>query len=76
MTAQRLHDWWACRAGDDVEQNEPMYLTVDEAAALLRMDRKVLYREIAAGRVRGVKKIGRVIRLRRAALLTDDDDAS
>lgn len=51
---------------------EPEYLTVDEAAELLRVDRKVLYREIVAGRVRGVKRIGRVIRIRRAALLEDD----
>lgn len=55
---------------------QPAFVTVDEAAAMLRVDRKVLYREIEAGRVRGVKRIGRVIRIRTAALLADDGEAA
>jgi excisionase family DNA binding protein len=52
----------------------PEFLTVDEAAALLRVDRKLLYQEIQRGTLRGVKRIGKVIRIRRAALLTEDKD--
>lgn len=54
----------------------PTFITVDEAAELLRIDRKVLYREINEGKVRGVKRIGRVIRIRREALLAADDEAA
>lgn len=50
------------------------YVTVDEAADILRVGRNVLYREIEAGRVRGVKRVGRVIRIRLSALLATDDD--
>jgi excisionase family DNA binding protein len=47
---------------------EPDVLTVDEAAALLRVNRKTLYQAIAEGKVPGVIKIGRVIRISRSAL--------
>ena len=43
-------------------------LTVDEAAALLRVNRKSLYQAISLGKVPGVIKVGRVIRLSRVAL--------
>ncbi len=43
-------------------------LTVDEAAALLRVNRKTLYAAIAAGKVPGTLKIGRSIRISRSAL--------
>ena len=46
-----------------------LILTVDEAAALLRLDRKTLYTAIQKGEVPGVRKFGRSIRIIRAALL-------
>ena len=50
----------------------PDFLTVDEAAAVLRIGRNALYLAIERGEVRGVKRIGKLIRIRRSALLTDD----
>ena len=49
----------------------PMYLTVDEAAVLLRVNRNSLYQAIERGEVAGVKRVGRIIRIRRSALLDD-----
>lgn len=68
----------ARRAGVEVHQenegrgaaaaDEPI-LTVDEAAALLRVNRKTLYEAIRLDQVPGVIRLGRVIRIRRDALL-------
>ena len=44
-------------------------LTVEEAAAFLRVDRKTLYEAIEKKQVPGVVRIGRCIRLHRDALL-------
>jgi excisionase family DNA binding protein len=44
------------------------YLTVDEAAELLRVNRKSLYQAIERGEIHGVVRIGRTLRIRRAAL--------
>lgn len=44
-------------------------LTVDEAAPLLRVNRKTLYAAIGAGQIPGVLRVGKTIRLSRAALL-------
>jgi excisionase family DNA binding protein len=44
------------------------FLSVGEAAALLRVDRKTIHREIAAGRLSHIR-LGRVIRIARAVLL-------
>lgn len=43
-------------------------LTVDEAAAMLRVNRKTLYEAIRLGEVPGVVHVGRTIRIGRAAL--------
>jgi excisionase family DNA binding protein len=43
-------------------------LTVDEAAVLLRLNRKTLYQAIAEGKVPGTVRIGRAIRISRSAL--------
>jgi excisionase family DNA binding protein len=43
-------------------------LTVDEAAVLLRVSRFTLYAEIKRGRIPGVVRVGRTIRLSRGAL--------
>jgi excisionase family DNA binding protein len=45
------------------------FLTVDEAAALLRVNRKTLYESIRLGQVPGVVRVGKSLRLRRAALV-------
>lgn len=47
----------------------PFALTVDEAADLLRVDRKTLYSAISEGSVPGVLRLGRTIRIARDALL-------
>ncbi|WP_342378124.1 helix-turn-helix domain-containing protein [Myxococcus stipitatus] len=45
------------------------FLTVEEAAALLRVNRKTLYEAIRLGQVPGVMRLGRVLRIRRVALV-------
>jgi excisionase family DNA binding protein len=45
------------------------FLSVDEAAALLRVDRKTIHREIAAGRLPHLR-LGRVIRIARDVLVS------
>lgn len=47
----------------------PEFLTVEEAAALLRVNRKTLYESIRLGQVPGVLHLGRSIRIRRGVLL-------
>jgi len=42
---------------------------VDEAAAILRVNRKTLYEAVRLGTVPGVVRIGRNIRISRSALL-------
>jgi excisionase family DNA binding protein len=44
-------------------------LTVDEAAALLRVNRKTLYEAVRLGSIPGVIRIGRNIRISRSTLL-------
>ena len=44
-------------------------LTVDELALLLRVNRKTLYSAIQRGEIPGVRRIGGVIRIARAAVL-------
>lgn len=46
----------------------PEFLTVDETAELLRINRNSLYGAIKLGQIPGVMRIGRVIRIRRADL--------
>ncbi|WP_245919727.1 helix-turn-helix domain-containing protein [Melittangium boletus] len=53
----------------DAGINAPEFLTVDEAAALLRVNRKTLYESIRRGGVPGVLHVGRSIRIRRSVLL-------
>lgn len=47
----------------------PEFLTVDEAAGLLRVNRKTLCESIRLGQVPGVVRIGKALRIRRAALV-------
>jgi excisionase family DNA binding protein len=47
----------------------PLVLTVDEAAALVRCDRKTLYRAIRLGEIPGARRLGGVIRIHRDSFL-------
>lgn len=47
---------------------EAEFLSVDEAAALLRVNRNSLYQAVERREVPGVVRIGRTIRIRRSAL--------
>jgi excisionase family DNA binding protein len=49
--------------------NAPLFLTVEEAAELLRVNRKTLYEAIRLDQVPGVARIGKTLRIRRAALV-------
>ena len=64
----------ACQNGPRSPADAPThadfdFLTVDEAAALLRVNRKTLYESIRLGQVPGVFHLRRSIRIRRDALL-------
>jgi excisionase family DNA binding protein len=48
---------------------EPGFLTVEQFAELAQVPRSTAYQEIAAGNVPGVVKIGRHLRVNRAAVL-------
>ncbi|RKG79235.1 DNA-binding protein [Corallococcus sp. CA049B] len=47
----------------------PEFLTVDEAADLLRVNRKTLYESIRLGQLPGVVRVGKSLRIRRASLV-------
>lgn len=47
----------------------PLVLTVDELAALLRVDRKSVYSAIQRGEIPGVRRLGRTVRLHRDTVL-------
>ncbi|MFY1824945.1 helix-turn-helix domain-containing protein [Myxococcus fulvus] len=50
-------------------ETPPEFLTVDEAAALLRVNRKTLYEAIRLGQVPGVVRVGKALRILHAALV-------
>jgi excisionase family DNA binding protein len=49
--------------------NEPRTMTVDELAALLRVDRKSAYAAIQRDEIPGVIRVGRAIRISREAVV-------
>ncbi len=49
--------------------NLPLLLTVEEAAAVLRLSRKAAYSMIERGQMPGVSRIGRRVRIRSSDLL-------
>ena len=53
----------------DADANALEFLTVDEAAALLRVNRKTLYESIRLGQVPGVVRVGKSLRIHRASLV-------
>ncbi len=48
----------------------PEVLTVEEAAAFLRVNRKTFYEAVRLGSVPGVIRLGRVIRISKSALIS------
>jgi excisionase family DNA binding protein len=48
---------------------DPPVLTVDEVAALLRVNRKTVYELIGRGEIRGARRLGRTLRFSREAVL-------
>jgi excisionase family DNA binding protein len=52
------------------EPEEPVVLTVDELAALLRCNRKTVYAAINRGEIPGVRRLGGAIRIHRDTVLT------
>jgi excisionase family DNA binding protein len=54
---------------DEPTAEAPTVLTVDELAALLRIERKTAYSAIARGEIPGARRIGGVIRISRTAVL-------
>jgi excisionase family DNA binding protein len=51
------------------EESVPPVLTVEEAALLLRVNKKTVYEAVARGQLPGVRRIGKSIRLYRDSLL-------
>jgi len=47
----------------------PEILTVDEAAAILRVNRKTLYELASRGEIPGARRVGRILRLSRRVLI-------
>jgi excisionase family DNA binding protein len=47
----------------------PAILRVEEVAALLRVNRKTIYEAVAQGRMPGVRRFGRAIRIERDAVI-------
>ncbi len=54
----------------ELEDPSPVVLTVDELAALLRVERKTVYSAILRGEIPGVQRVGRTIRIGRAAVVS------
>jgi excisionase family DNA binding protein len=50
-------------------KTDPEVLTVDELAALLRVERKTAYAAVARGEIPGARRVGRSIRISRDAVL-------
>ena len=52
-------------SGEGTLERLPTFITVDELAVLLRVNRKTAYEAVANGTVPGVHRIGRTIRITR-----------
>lgn len=50
------------------------FLSIDEAAVLLRVNRNTLYEAAKRNELPGVVKIGRILRVRRSALMDTVDE--
>lgn len=59
-----------CREGDlDRQPDPPDFWTVEELRAYLRVSRKTVYGMIQEGRIPGVKRFGRVLRVHRPTVI-------
>lgn len=67
--ALRAHDEDTPAAGAVDLGALPPVLTVDEVAALLRVNRKTVYEALARGEMPGARRVGRVIRIARDPVL-------
>jgi excisionase family DNA binding protein len=47
----------------------PSVMTVDQAARVLRINRKTVYDAVAAGQLPGARRVGRSIRIMRDAMI-------
>lgn len=56
-------------ADADPNEEAAVFITVDEAAALLRMNRKTIYAAIAARELPGAKRLRGVVRVHRETLI-------
>ncbi|MFQ5694051.1 MAG: helix-turn-helix domain-containing protein [Nitrospinota bacterium] len=54
---------------DPPQSGLPCVLTVEELANLLRVNRDTAYKAVAEGRIPGVRRVGRSIRISREAVL-------
>ena len=50
------------------------FLSIDEAAELLRVNRKTLYDAVKRGELPGIVKVGRLLRVRRSALTENSQE--
>ena len=57
------------REDPDTLNTLPTFLTVDELAKLLRVNRDTAYKAVADGQVPGVRHIGRTIRICRSTVV-------
>jgi excisionase family DNA binding protein len=58
------------RKAREASGKAPPVLTVDELAALLRVERKTVYAAIARGEIPGVRRVGSLLRVSRDSVLT------
>jgi excisionase family DNA binding protein len=54
---------------DEVAAPESPVLTVDELAALLRVNRKTVYEALSRGEIPGARRVGSTYRILRAAVI-------
>lgn len=52
------------------------FLSMEEAAKLLRVSRNALYQAAKRGEIKGLVKVGRILRVRRSALMQSEDDVA
>ena len=67
--ANEMHDSAPPSPAGEAGPLLPAVMTVDELAALLRVERKTVYSAIARGEIPGVRRIGRTLRASRDAVL-------
>jgi excisionase family DNA binding protein len=55
--------------GGETESPLPVVMTVGELARVMRLDKKTIYEQIAAGHLPGVRRCGRSLRIHRDTVL-------